>query len=332
MHHYYPNECITIEGQSPMTAVAIAEISVIDRHRTNLGDLDSLAKSMKELGQLQPVVVTTELRLVAGGRRLEAAKSLGWTEIEANIVDNLSAATDLLRAERDENTCRQAFRPTEEHSLYQALLALEAQAMSRGTDAVPAPTAKARASIAEIVTGNPGRHKTLERIGEVKDLAGDAAPSERVREAAREALVEIDRTGSVTNAYKRVKLAEKAAIAAQKSAFEDWSTEELRLRDDLKAGKTVVVSYRDNHSHIVTWATAQGLLEPIDRRSEWGNPFELPYDGDRETVVANYADHYLPHKPSLLSRLGELRGKALACWCAPDACHGDVLKARAEEI
>lgn len=316
-----------------MTTVAIAEISVIDRHRTNLGDLDSLAKSMKELGQLQPIVVTTELRLVAGGRRLEAAKSLGWTEIDANIVDNLSAATDLLRAERDENTCRQAFRPTEEHSLYQALLTLETQTLSRGAAASKTvPTAKARASIAEIVTGNPGRHKTLERIGEVKELAGDSAPSDRVREAAREALVEIDRTGAVTHAYKRVKLAEKAALDAQKSEFEDWSDDEIRLRDQLNSGQTVVVSYRDNHTHLVTWATAQGLLEPIDRRSEWGNPFEIPYDGDRDSVLANYADHYLPYKPSLLSRLSELRGRALACWCAPEACHGDILKARAEEI
>jgi hypothetical protein len=53
-------------------------------------------------------------------------------------------------------------------------------------------------------------------------------------------------------------------------------------------------------------------------------------DGDRDTVIRNYADHYLPHKPSLLAKLPELRGKALGCWCAPEPCHGDVLKARAE--
>jgi hypothetical protein len=51
----------------------------------------------------------------------------------------------------------------------------------------------------------------------------------------------------------------------------------------------------------------------------------LPYDGDRKTVIENYAQHYLPYKPSLLSRLAELRGRALACWCAPEPCHGDVL-------
>lgn len=109
-----------------------------------------------------------------------------------------------------------------------------------------------------------------------------------------------------------------------------WSTDELELRDRLGAGETVVVSYRPHHARIVAWAQHHGLLERIDRRSEWGNPFELPADGDRETVIRNYAEHYLPHKPSLLEHIGQLRGKALACWCAPDACHGDALKARAE--
>lgn len=32
-------------------------------------------------------------------------------------------------------------------------------------------------------------------------------------------------------------------------------------------------------------------------------------------------------RPDLLARIGggELTGKALGCWCAPSACHSDVL-------
>jgi hypothetical protein len=49
-------------------------------------------------------------------------------------------------------------------------------------------------------------------------------------------------------------------------------------------------------------------------------------DGNRAEVIANYRDHYLDFKPSLLMRIGDdLEGKALACWCAPEPCHGDVL-------
>jgi ParB family chromosome partitioning protein len=105
--------------------IPIADVRVTERHRSDLGDLEGLAASLREIGQLQPIVISSDFQLIAGGRRLAAAKSLGWTEIEAKIATDLTTAADLLRAERDENTCRKAFAPTEEYSLYAALLALE---------------------------------------------------------------------------------------------------------------------------------------------------------------------------------------------------------------
>jgi hypothetical protein len=64
----------------------------------------------------------------------------------------------------------------------------------------------------------------------------------------------------------------------------------------------------------------------IDRATKWGNPFVLGRDGDRDTVSARYAAH-LRASPDLVAALGELRGRTLACWCAPLRCHGDVLTA-----
>jgi hypothetical protein len=109
----------------------------------------------------------------------------------------------------------------------------------------------------------------------------------------------------------------------------DYSDRELVLWEQLQNGQTVVVSLRDD-TNLIKWAEACSLLVRIDRRSDWGNPFEMPADGDRATVIAHYEQHYLPYKPSLLARLGELQGKALCCWCAPEPCHGDVLKRRAD--
>jgi hypothetical protein len=60
------------------------------------------------------------------------------------------------------------------------------------------------------------------------------------------------------------------------------------------------------------------------RPTIWGNPFVIGEDGTREEVIAKYRE-YLLGKPELLARLPQLRGKVLACWCAPKACHGDVL-------
>ena len=115
-----------------MTMIQISDVQVVGRHRGDLGDLSDLAESLRQIGQLQPIVVTSDLRLVAGGRRLAAAQSLGWQEIEAKIAHDLTDAAVLLRAERDENTCRKSFAPTEEHSLYEALLALQSPDVEHG--------------------------------------------------------------------------------------------------------------------------------------------------------------------------------------------------------
>ena len=62
----------------------------------------------------------------------------------------------------------------------------------------------------------------------------------------------------------------------------------------------------------------------IGRGSKWGNPFRIGPDGTREEVIEKYRQMILK-RPDLLSALGELKDKALGCYCKPLACHGDVL-------
>jgi hypothetical protein len=62
----------------------------------------------------------------------------------------------------------------------------------------------------------------------------------------------------------------------------------------------------------------------IGRPSKWGNPFAIGRDGDRAAVVAKYRA-WLPTQPQLMAALPELKGRVLGCYCAPEACHGDVL-------
>lgn len=60
--------------------------------------------------------------------------------------------------------------------------------------------------------------------------------------------------------------------------------------------------------------------------SPFANPFRIGPDGGRSDVIQRYRSWILG-RPDLLYRLPELRGRPLACWCAPEACHGDVLAA-----
>ncbi len=62
----------------------------------------------------------------------------------------------------------------------------------------------------------------------------------------------------------------------------------------------------------------------VGRPTKWGNPFIIGKDGTRDEVIAKYRK-WLESSPILMASLPELRGKVLACWCAPLACHADVL-------
>ena len=69
----------------------------------------------------------------------------------------------------------------------------------------------------------------------------------------------------------------------------------------------------------------------IGRPSKWGNPFVMNGENDRERVIAQY-EQYLLNSPDLLAQIGELKDMDLVCWCAPRACHGDVLKKYVEKL
>ncbi len=62
----------------------------------------------------------------------------------------------------------------------------------------------------------------------------------------------------------------------------------------------------------------------VGRGSPWGNPFRIGVDGDRATAIRKY-ERWLRGQHALLRALGELRGKDLVCFCAPEACHADLL-------
>lgn len=62
----------------------------------------------------------------------------------------------------------------------------------------------------------------------------------------------------------------------------------------------------------------------IGRPSKWGNPFVIGKDGTRQEVIVKF-ERWILGQPQLLAQLNEIKGRDLVCWCAPEACHGDVL-------
>ncbi|MCL2791982.1 MAG: ParB N-terminal domain-containing protein [Spirochaetaceae bacterium] len=105
--------------------IKIEDVIVIkNRIRKDVGDLESLAESMTKFGQLHPIVLTSKLQLIAGYRRLEAAKSLGWQTIDATILD-VKSKVDLLEIEIEENIQRKDFTEDDIIEAYKKLAKLK---------------------------------------------------------------------------------------------------------------------------------------------------------------------------------------------------------------
>lgn len=92
--------------------VPIKDIKVKKRVRKDLGNLDELKDSLRIYGLLNPITLNRKNELIAGERRLEAAKQIGWTNINANIIDNISEV-EQLEIEIEENNQRKEFTEAE---------------------------------------------------------------------------------------------------------------------------------------------------------------------------------------------------------------------------
>lgn len=92
-----------------MNEIAIAQIRIGKRFRKDLGNIQELADSIRDVGLLHPIVVDDKADLVAGFRRIMAAKKLGWRKIECSVI----SIDDLRIGEIQENTNRKDFTASE---------------------------------------------------------------------------------------------------------------------------------------------------------------------------------------------------------------------------
>lgn len=69
----------------------------------------------------------------------------------------------------------------------------------------------------------------------------------------------------------------------------------------------------------------------IGRPSKWGNPFRVLHESQRMSSIAQFEKMVRQNPKAMKMIKEELKGKVLGCWCAPKACHGDVLAKIANE-
>lgn len=188
--------------------IEIADISLGDtkRYRSELKNIAKLAKSMsKPNGQLQPICVDCNGELIFGLRRLEAAKSLGWKEIEAVVVD----LDNPLEAIQDENDDREAWPVSDRVALGKAIEEHEKEKAKERQQEAGKQYGKGKPIASE-------KFSEAMETGRAKDKAAEAAGMSRpTYEKAKEVIEtaktnpavapiaeEMDKTGKVAPAHK----------------------------------------------------------------------------------------------------------------------------------
>jgi len=108
--------------------MALDQIQVGERVRKELGDVEALAENIEEVGLLNAVVLAPDGTLLAGHRRLEAVRQLGWATVPHHTVSPDVAALMARRVEHDENVYREDFTLEERGRAYMLVLREERQA------------------------------------------------------------------------------------------------------------------------------------------------------------------------------------------------------------
>ena len=249
--------------------IAIDSIVIGERARKEVGCLDPLERSLESVGQLQAIGITTDNVLVFGERRLRAAKRIGWTEIEARIVD-----CDSLMAERDENQIRKDFTPTEAVAIAMAI-----QGRMAGRNHRPSAADKS------------GNISGLTERGDSRDIAASAAglgsgktleAAQRVIEHGTPELVEAmdkreisihgaDKLARQPAAKQREAVAGKRAKSAGNPAATDSRPEQpqrkQRERPDAAPAPDKAPVHRLSFSYTTPKEGAETLLRLLESRA-----------------------------------------------------------------
>jgi len=198
--------------------VRVDWVRVDGRFRSDLGDLEKLARSIKEQGLINAITVTPGGRLLAGERRLRAFQLLGLTTIPARIVEDLDGAAARLRIERDENTERKPMTPEELVRLGQALEQLErpraaerkaAGQFGSGQETGTVPRGETRDVVASALGMSAS---TYERAKTVVAAAEDTTLAAEDQMLARQALADMNTTGNVAGNFEKVRRVREARL------------------------------------------------------------------------------------------------------------------------
>ena len=195
--------------------VKIKDIKIGHRHRREHGDIASFAAGINEIGLMHPVVITPDRRLIAGARRIAAAKHLGWKHIRVTVL-NLD---DILRGEFAENAHRKNFTMSEAADIADALEAHERKAAKQRQAAAGPSSGRGKKLTGSAKLPTPVKGRALDHVAKALGMSRTTLQRARmIRDVAKTdpALAKLqaamDKTGRVNAPFRRLKVMQQAEI------------------------------------------------------------------------------------------------------------------------
>ena len=234
---------------------AVDSLIVGKRHRTDLGDIETLAASIERDGLLQPLTITIDGVLVCGARRLAAIKMLGWRTVSVWVRGGLSDRLGKLLAEHDDNMLHKPYNQLEAAGLYREIKQVMAEDAARrksatqfsaenqpgndGPGKFPGPSGAlgdARELASAMIPGG-GSYKTLEKVGYIEEIAANPAQPETLRAEAAAALERIEAGDPVHPLYQAIRESADAAREVREATMHALAEDAVARANAMKKGK-----------------------------------------------------------------------------------------------
>ncbi|MBD3264729.1 MAG: ParB/RepB/Spo0J family partition protein [Candidatus Omnitrophica bacterium] len=217
------------------------------RQAIDKGELEELARSIKEKGFIQPIVVRrTEsdyYEIVAGGRRYEASKSLGLKEIPT-IIKDLSNQDAFVLAIL-ENLQRKDLNPIEEATAFKRLM----EEFSFSLEDLARFLSKDKTTISNSL-----------RLLNLPDKVKKALEAGEISRTQARAILSVDKLRDQEKLFRKIlkeklsvrEIEKKARLIARKKPRVDPFISELEDRLQKLLGTKVVISNKKNNRGKIT--------------------------------------------------------------------------------
>lgn len=264
-----------------------------ERFRSDVGNVQELADSIKSHGLFFPIILDDNMELVAGFRRLSAMRLLGWTEIP---YVNQGELTQLQRREieLEENIRRKAMHWMEEQKAIveiQRLRELQNPNWSQANTAVlVGKTSRGAAVVSEA--------RVLAEAAELFPEIKDAKSKKQALSWARQKLTTVNRTMDVADSIKSgdsnmVSMSERLLLGDSVEVIKDIPDESFHAvitdppfgidYDGFKAGKeSQLTAYEDSEESYLRLLTMADDLYRVIKPNGWLVWFQgMSWYGDR---------------------------------------------------